>query len=127
MRELRRTLLAMRRINNELAQAARRVDHVRNGKMVSLRQDFSEACGEFLNRLQGLLDERDNFALFTSLQNEFDEMRAALIGHQRQWTPEAIAADHDFYLKRKEMIFRKVADFIDDGLDAIADDLDEVA
>ena len=127
MRELRRTLLAMRRINEELVKAAKRVDHVRNGTMVSLRQDFSEVSGDFLCRLQELLVERENFALFTKLQEDFDEMRSALIGHQRQWTPEAIAADHDFYLKRKEIIFRKISGFIESSLAAIADDLDAVA
>ena len=127
MRALRRALLAMRTVNDQIIKATKRLDHGRSGEIVTLRQEFNEACGDFIKRLQELLRDRDNIHLFVRLQDEFDEMRSALQGHQRQWTPEAIAADLDFYLKRNELIAVKVSSFVENSLTAIADDHDAVA
>ena len=120
MIQLRNSLVRLGKLNTALAEASARRDQDRNAIITSLRQSFSEECGFFLVNLQELLryDER---ALFAQLQDEFDEMRTKLAGHQAKWTPEAINRNYASYVADKHAIYSMIERFVNESIAAIAD------
>ena len=123
MRELRKVLQAMRQCNAEMEQAVNRLDHNRGAMIVAKRQEFAALCGDFLKALPCSVHSVRGADLFHQLQDEFEQMRAALASHQIVWSPQAIASRHQLYLERSRAIHARVEDFTQRSLIAIADTL----
>lgn len=124
MRELRKVLQAMRQHNAEMAHTVNRLDHNRGAAIVAKRQEFAACCGDFLKALPRSAHGPRGADLFNELQDDFEQMRAALASHQIVWNPRAIADNYRLYLERCRAIHARIESFVERSLIAIADDVE---
>lgn len=127
MNNLGTTLDTMHRIQRDLFAAVQQAEHGSSATIVTLRQEFAEVCGTFLADLQSWLHQGGNVALFMALQNEFDAMRLAVVQHQYHWTPQAIAANYEVYLRRSRALGRQTQQFLDHASAAACEQWTEAA
>lgn len=119
MIQLRNSLLRLGKLNTALAEATSRKDEGRNAVIISLRQSFTEECGFFLVNLQALL-RYEELDLFERLQDEFEDMRSKLSGHQAKWTIAEINRNHPAYIADKHSVYSMIERFVRESVEAIA-------
>jgi hypothetical protein len=112
MQELEAVLLRMDRINTRLHDALSRFDPHNTTLLVSLRQDFTAECGNFIKELAADPQLSANPRLLERLQNMLDVMRAGLAHHQTRWQLSAIGHDPAGYLVARNIVHGRISQFI---------------
>lgn len=121
MQALRQSILKLRDLNHEIGDAVVRTDPGRSMAITSLRLDFAQACGDFLNAVHRMPVQAGDNSVFVELQERYLAMQASLRQHQLRWTPEEITSNRTRYLAASKRMSVEIERFVRDCLDMIAD------
>ncbi|KPL68812.1 hypothetical protein SZ64_12340 [Erythrobacter sp. SG61-1L] len=103
----------MEQINREMRIVVHKAGPDLNGRIVTLRQEFSTETGNLIGCMPG--DERLRYRpdLFAEFQHRLDGVRTRLTSHQARWSLHAINTQRDDYVHSAEAVHSSIADYLD--------------